>query len=399
MESIIDYRGKTPRKTNSGIPLITAKIVKNGRINPPEEFIDPGDFDNWMRRGLPRKGDVIMTTEAPLGEIAQLHISEVALAQRVVCFHGKSGLIENSFLKFLMQSPFIQQELEARSTGTTVLGIRRNELRDVTLVVPPIKEQHAITSILGALDDKIELNRKMNRTLEEMAKALFKSWFVDFDPVRAKMEGRKPFGMDGTTIALFPNQFVDSELGPIPEGWNIASIADLLELKYGKALKENDRRPGTVPVYGSNGQIGLHNKKLVAGPGIVVGRKGNPGIVTLVHDDFFPIDTTFYVEPKKSEVGLYYLFHALGEQHLGLLASDSAVPGLNRNNACLNRLVLPSTNVLHEFHRDVESLYERVAGNLKQSTVLTDVRDTLLPKLLSGQIRIKDAEKFVGEGV
>jgi very-short-patch-repair endonuclease/restriction endonuclease S subunit len=194
MAAIIDYRGKTPPKTTSGVPLITAKIIKGGRIEKPEEFIDPAYYDEWMRRGIPKAGDVVLTTEAPLGEVAQLDGSKVALSQRVITLRGRKGVFDNTFLKFLLQSKGVQGQLHGRSTGTTVHGIRQSELRKVLLPVPPFAEQRAIAHILGTLDDKIELNRRMNETLEAMARALFKSWFVDFDPVRAKANLPSPSG-------------------------------------------------------------------------------------------------------------------------------------------------------------------------------------------------------------
>jgi len=206
MEAIIDYRGKTPEKTKSGIPLITAKVVKGGRIEPTDEYIAAEDYDSWMRRGLPKAGDVVMTTEAPLGEIAQLGSEQVALAQRLITLRGKQNLLDNRFLKFLMQSDDVQVQLRARASGTTVLGIKQSELRKTTLTLPPLDEQRAIAHILGTLDDKIELNRRMNETLEAMARALFKSWFVDFEPVRAKAEGRDT-GLPKEIADLFPDSF------------------------------------------------------------------------------------------------------------------------------------------------------------------------------------------------
>ena len=194
MEAVIDYRGKTPEKTTFGVPLITAKVVKDGRIETPNEFIAIDDYEAWMRRGMPKAGDVVITTEAPLGEVAQLGTERVALAQRLIALRGKSGTLDNGFLKFLMQSENVQDQLRSRASGTTVLGIKQSELRKISLTIPPFPEQRAIAHILGTLDDKIELNRRMNETLETMARALFKSWFVDFDPVRAKMRHPSPSG-------------------------------------------------------------------------------------------------------------------------------------------------------------------------------------------------------------
>ena len=242
MKAIIDYRGKTPRKTSFGVPLITAKIVKDGQIITPNEFIAPEDYDSWMCRGMPKPGDVVMTTEAPLGEIAQLDGRKVALAQRLITLRGKPDLVNNTYLKFAMQSPFVQNQLKARSTGTTVQGIRQSELREVEIPLPPLDEQRRIARILGTLDEKIELNRKMNQTLEAIARLIFKSWFVKFDPVHAKMEGRKPDCMDSETAALFPSTFQDSALGKIPTGWEVAPRPEVIEVNPRRVLNEGNNR-------------------------------------------------------------------------------------------------------------------------------------------------------------
>ena len=167
-----------------------------------------------MRRGLPKAGDVVITTEAPLGEVAQLGSEHVALAQRLIALRGKPEILDNTFLKFLMQSEAVQDQLRARASGTTVLGIKQSELRKVALTLPPLDEQRAIAHVLGTLDDKIELNRRINHTLESTASVLFRSWFVDFAPVRAKAEGRDP-RLPRPLAALFPGSFEGAGLGAL----------------------------------------------------------------------------------------------------------------------------------------------------------------------------------------
>jgi type I restriction enzyme S subunit len=219
---------------------------------------------------------------------------------------------------------------------------------------------------------------------------------VDFDPVRAKAEGRDP-GLPPHIAGLFPDRLVDSELGEVPEGWNVTSLGELLALEYGKALKESNRRPGSTPVFGSNGQVGWHDEALARGPGIVVGRKGNPGTVTWAPTDFFVIDTAFYVVPKIGRDSLQFLFHALRTHDLASLSADSAVPGLNRNLAYMSRQVVPGQRVLEAFHHQVHPLAERVQAVAEESRALAALRDALLPKLISGEIRVKDAERIVEE--
>ena len=245
MKAIIDYRGKTPRKTPSGVPLITAKIVKDGRIMTPTEFIAAEGYDSWMNRGLPEPGDVVMTTEAPLGEIAQINSCKVALGQRLITLRGKPDLLNNTYLKFAMQAAFVQNQLKARSTGTTVLGISQRELRKVEIPLPPLFEQRRIAHILGTLDEKIELNRQMNETLEATARAIYKSWFIDFDPVKAKVEGCKPACMDTETAALSPSTFQDSSLGKIPKRWSVGTLDDLsYQPQYGYTASARDEIVG-----------------------------------------------------------------------------------------------------------------------------------------------------------
>lgn len=172
-------------------------------------------------------------------------------------------------------------------------------------------------------------------------------------------------------------------------------LSDLVEFSYGKALKASERRPGLVPVYGSNGQVGWHDERLVTEPGIVIGRKGNPGVVIWVHTDFFPIDTTFYAVPKDPGASLHYLRFALDLLDLPGLGSDSAVPGLNRNIAYMSQLLSPPTDVLSAFDRLRVPLSERAQANDEESRILAELRDTLLPKLLSGEVRVQGAAKLV----
>ena len=274
-------------------------------------------------------------------------------------------------------------------------------IESLEIPIPPLREQRAIAHVLGTLDDKIELNQCMNETLEEMARALFKSWFVDFEPVRAKMEsrwcrGESLPGLPAEHYDLFPDRLAPSELGDIPEGWAVKTLGELVELAYGKALRAADRKSGSIPVYGSNGQVGWHDEGLVAGPGIVVGRKGNPGVVTWAHGNFFPIDTTFYVVPRDGKGGLPFLFFALTNQDLPSVSADSAVPGLNRNLAYMNKQLLPSKQVVDAFNDYASAIFSRRRHLKEESRTLTTQLDALLPGLVSGDVEIEGGKTFEG---
>ena len=310
---------------------------------------------------------------------------------------GIEGVSDDLFVYYLARYPEFRNYAIVRMEGSS--GRQRvpaPTLKKYTFACPSYNEQHAISHVLGSLDDKIELNRRMNETLEATARAIFKSWFVDFDPVRGKAEGGD-LGLPDNVAALFPDSFEFSELEEIPTGWDVKTIGDVAEFAYGKALKASDRKPGDVPVFGSNGQVGLHNEAFVKGPGIVVGRKGNPGIVTWSYEDFFPIDTTFYVKKTGVVSSLNYLFYALKSQDLPSLSADSAVPGLNRNLAYMSKFLVPSEKVLKAFDGQIYPLFQTIYANEKEIKNLASLRDTFLPKLISGELRVPHAEKFVEE--
>ncbi|GIW55784.1 MAG: hypothetical protein KatS3mg082_2188 [Nitrospiraceae bacterium] len=545
---------------------LESRTWANGRLDLRDtEHLSEDDYKRWTRRVEPQAGDVVFSYETRIGEAAIIPSGlRCCLGRRMGLLRARSGKVDRRFLLYAYLGPTFQQTLRSRTIhGSTVDRIPLIDMPGFPIEVPEtLAEQRAIAHILGTLDDKIELNRRMSETLEHIARALFESWFVRFDPVRRNMarkgrgqpsppaplpegEGRtvthyrggydfsglvetaralrkqqtsaeaifwelvrnrrllglkfrrqhqlgeyvadfychehrlvieldggahatkrkkdhkrdawmkaqgftvlrfqnkellddpasvlraiadvvagKAFlplplgegrgeGVVGSTASplplgeglgegsveeldrLFPARLVDSELGEIPEGWRVKKLGEVLELAYGKALKDEERRPGTVPVFGSNGQVGWHDQKLANGPGIIIGRKGNPGTVKWAPTDFFAIDTTFYVVPKGECYSLYFLFYALRTHDLPSLAADSAVPGLNRNFVYSNLQLIPPPRLLEAFDRAVKRLFDRQYCNDMESRTLAALRDALLPKLISGELRVKDAERFI----
>ena len=422
MAAIIDYRGKTPRKTSAGIPLITAKIVKNGRIETPEEFIDPTEYEEWMRRGLPERGDVLVTTEAPLGEVAQLRDAKVALAQRLITLRGKPGLLDNTFLKFLMQSPFVQAQLKARSSGTTVLGIKQSELRHVSLIVPEPIEQHAIAHILGTLDDKVELNRRMNETLEAMARAIFKSWFVDFDPVRAKAAGQQPSGLARHIADLFPDEFVESELGKIPRGWVVESIGSILKAVGGgtPSTKNPDYWDEGIHCFvtpkdlsGLPSPMLLDTERKVTDAGLAKISSGLLPVGTVLLSSRAPVgylaiaqipvcvNQGFIAMICDGPVSNYYVLNwtQVHMPEIKRRASGTTFAEISKRNFRPIPVLVPSQEVMAAFDAIAEPVYAKIRLKLEESRTLAALRDTLLPRLISGELRVPDAEMLVEAAV
>ena len=378
--------------TEEGVPVIRGSNLTLGtRRFRGEEFVFvSSDTAKRLERSLCRPLDIVFTKKGTLGQTGL--VPEGGKHDRYLLSSNQMKLTVDRrvayplFVYYVVSSPDSTRKIIRDSEATGVPKTNVTYLREFPITLPPLNEQRVIAHILGTLDDKIELNRRMNETLEAMARALFKSWFVDFDPVRAKAEGRDP-GLPKPLADIFPARLVDSELGEIPEGWGVKKLGELLDLAYGKALKAEDRRDGNIPVYGSNGQVGWHDERLVQGPGIVVGRKGNPGIATWVPTDFFPIDTTFYVVPKSNCRSLEFLFHVLRTHNLASLGADSAVPGLNRNLAYLSSQVLPAAPLLVTFERIVSAPSRRLSLANDESRSIAAMRDALLPKLISGEVR------------
>jgi type I restriction enzyme S subunit len=272
-------------------------------------------------------------------------------------------------------------------TGSTIPKLSQGNLNRILVPCPSIDEQRAIVAILGALDDKIDLNRRMNQTLEAMARAIFQDWFVTFGPTRAKQEGRPPY-LAPDLWSLFPNRLDDDGK---PAGWQVRKVVDVLDLAYGKALPSPDRTPGPIPVYGSGGITGHHDTALVDGPGVIVGRKGTVGSLYWEDHPFYPIDTVFYVVPRTSMAFCFYLLRTLGLEGMN---TDAAVPGLNRNN--VYRLPVPwaPEEVRQVFDSVVMPLRAKISANDAEARTLAATRDLLLPKLMSGELRVKEAERL-----
>jgi type I restriction enzyme S subunit len=414
MEAIIDYRGKTPKKKRSGIPLITAKVIKEGRIEPATEFIDPDDYNDWMTRGLPSTGDVLLTTEAPLGEVAQLSTSDVALAQRVITLRGKQGVLNNSFLKYLLRTAFVQEQLKSRASGSTVSGIKQSELRKVLLRFPSYTEQVRIASILGSLDDKIELNRRMNATLESMAQAIFKSWFIDFDPVHRNAAARsggspvKSILPDLSTDFdhLFPHSFEDSELGKVPSGWEVKAIQDVVEVVGGGT--PNTKNPEywqdgsfawATPkdLSQSSSPILLNTERKLTQKGVervssgllesgtvLMSSRAPIGYLALANVPVAINQGFIAIKPGKA-VSNYFMLNWCRE-NLDLIRSRaSGTTFLEISKASFRPIpiVEPAKAVVRAFDQIVSDLYFQIASNEQESIRLMKTLELLIPLLLT----------------
>jgi type I restriction enzyme S subunit len=231
LTDIFDGPHATPQKTDDGPIFLGISNLANGRLDlSAVEHLSDEDYETWTRRIVPRQGDIVFSYETRLGEAALIPPNLCCcLGRRMGLLRAHRSKVDARFLLYAFLGPEFQETLRSRTIhGSTVDRIPLIDLPDFPIRIPTdLGEQRAIGSILGALDDKIELNRQMNETLEAMARALFKSWFVDFDPVRAKADGRGP-RLPASVADLFPVRFVDSQIGEIPEEWAVSKLGDLL---------------------------------------------------------------------------------------------------------------------------------------------------------------------------
>ncbi len=302
----------------------------------------------------------------------------------VTDFHENNQKFVYYFLKTM--------DLSAHNSGSAQPSLNRNFIHPLPVTIPTRREQDSIAFLLGALDEKIELNRQMNETLEATARLFFKDWFVDFGPTRAKAEGRPPY-LAPELWSLFPDALDD---GDKPMGWGKRRIDEVMELVYGKALRATERVTGTIPVYGSGGITGYHNEHLVEGPSVIIGRKGTVGSLYWEDCPFFPIDTVFYIQSKAPLTFCYYLLQTLGLEGMN---TDAAVPGLNRNNVYRLLVTWSGEELREAFDAIVNPFRRQIFSNAEESRTLAQTRDLLLPKLMSGEISLREAEKLVEQAL
>ena len=318
-------------------------------------------------------------------------------------FHGN----DPHFASYLLRTV----DFQSCSDKSSVPGVNRNDLHRIPVLLPPLAEQKAIAAVLGALDDKIELNRRMNATLEAMARALFQSWFVDFDPVRAKLDGRPPASLDPATAALFPASFQDSEAGHIPKAWTIQSVGDVVDCVGGGTPStaepkywEGGTHHWTTPKDFSSLQapILLDTDRKLTDAGIAKISSGLLPAGTLLLSSRAPVG---YLAIAAMPVGINQGFIAMkcnerasnffmlnwcqtNMAEIESRATGTTFAEISKQNFRPIRVVLPPKELIAAFTAKVAPLYAQITANLHQSRTLATLRDTLLPKLLSGELSV-----------
>ena len=396
----------------SGVKMVNmGELFAHSRIgNIPMERVPLSDVE--AEKYLLKKGDLLFARQSLVHSGAG-KCSIFLGASEPITYEGhlirarlNPSIADPVFYFYFFNSRLGRQIIESIIEQVAAAGIRGSDLAKLSVLYLPVEKQRQIAHILGTFDDKIELNRQMNETLEAIARAIFKSWFVDFDPVRAKMEGRMPAGMDAATATLFPSTFQDSPLGKIPEGWKVGTVGEEFNLTMGQSppgSTYNENGDG-LPFYQGRKDFGFRypTRRVYCNAPTRVAKKDD----TLVSVRA-PVGDINMVEEKccigrgvaaiRHKTGsrsyTYYAMQFLREDFALYEAEGTVFGAINKTGFQTLSHLRPSDEIIEAFERLVYPLDQSIENNENQSRTLSQIRDALLPKLLSGEIRVDDVDK------
>ena len=389
LEEIIDYRGKTPAKSETGIVTLSAKSVKNGYIDYSKAYyISELIYQKFMVRGFPQKGDILLTTEAPLGLVAKLNREKVAIAQRLLTLRGKKEYLSNDYLMYYFMSDEGQHQLKSRQSGTTVTGIKQKEFRKCLISIPPFEEQKAIAHILSTLDEKIEVNNQINKTLENIAQTIFKQWFVDFEFPNGAGEPYKSSG----------GEMVESELGMIPKGWEVKKLEDIIDLHDSKRIplskNEREKRDNIYPYYGAASLMDYVDEYIFDGVYVLLGEDGTvitpsgQPILQYVWGKFW-VNNHAHVLTGLNNISTNFIYILLKNINVSGAVTGAVQLKINQKNLKEIKIVLPKNNdLISNYSNLLDKSFKKLRLISDENKVLIELRDSLLPKLMSGEIRV-----------
>lgn len=420
-EGIFDGPHATPKKTDSGPIFLGISSLNNGQLDLSSlEYLSEGDFVKWTKRVTPKEGDIVFSYETRLGQAAIIPAGlRCCLGRRMALMRVDRRKALPEYLLYAYLAPEFQDIIRQRTIhGSTVDRIPLTEFGSFPISVPPLRIQSQIVSILRALDDRITLLRETNATLEAIAQALFKSWFVDFDPVHAKQQGRAPEGMSDATAALFPDNFEASELGLVPKGWRVCSFADTITVIGGGTPKTSvsDYWNGDIPWFSVVDapaatnvfvidtekhitEAGLNNSstRLLPVGTTIISARGTVGKLALVGQEMTMNQSCYGLRGKAGDDYFTYFSTYRIVETLKQRTHGSVFDTITRDTLAGVSVIYPAESSISAFENLLTPIMERIRGNLKQAQALAQIRDTLLPRLISGQLRLPEAEELLNK--
>ncbi|HNP82730.1 MAG TPA: restriction endonuclease subunit S [Nitrospira sp.] len=415
-DGVFDCPHSTPVLTADGPFVVRSQDMRTGVFRMEEAaHVSEDTYQERIVRAEPRYGDLLYSREGTyFGIAAEVPTGiRVCLGQRMVLVRPKVSKCSHRFLRYWLNSPVMASHTHGHRDGTVAERLNLPTIRQLPVAVPPLDEQRAIARILGTLDDKIELSRRMNETLEAMARTLFKSWFVDFDPVRAKAEGRDT-GLPKPVADLFPDSFEDSDLGEIPRGWEVGTLGDFSALNPESWSK--DTRPSEIKYVDlSNTKWGRieqitrfaaddapsRAQRVLRPRDTIVGtvRPGNGSYAFILVDGLTGSTGFAVLRPRSDKYAEFVYLAATAADNidaLAHLADGGAYPAVRPEVVATTQVARPKDDVLEAFSRATGSMLRKIAGNGHESRTLAALRDMLLPKLISGELRVPEGTIKLG---
>ena len=432
LETIVDNRGKTCPVVKTGLPLIATNCINGKDLYPSYEttrFVSDETYKTWFR-GHPKPGDILFVCKGSPGRTNWVPDPvDFCIAQDMVAVRADPKKVYPKYLFAVLRSHIVQSQIDNMHVGTMIPHFKKGDFDKLNIPLLNSGSQVAVGDLYFELSQRITLLRETNSTLEAIAQALFKSWFVDFDPVRAKMEGRAPAGIDEATAALFPDGFEESELGLglVPKGWTATTLAALTKQHggsiqtgpFGSQLHASDYVPDGIPVVMpkdiANRRVAtdsvaridainverLARHKLQVGD-IVFSRRGDVEKHALIGDrevGWLCGTGCLLVRPGKNWIAPNFLSMALDAPAARLWLVQHAVgatmPNLNTGILGSVRLVLPPSVLLAAFENVIAASQALQSQNASTIETLATLRDTLLPRLISGQLRLPQVESML----
>ena len=380
LESIIDYRGKTPNKATVGIPTLSAKSVKKGFIDYSEcYYISPEEYERFMVRGFPHKGDILLTTEAPMGMVAKLDRDDVAIAQRLLTLRGKKGVLDNDFLMYYLQSPIGQAKLAERETGSTVTGIKQAEFRKITIDIPDIDTQKKIAYVISGLDERISINKSINKNLEEQAQCIFKKMFLDKAKDRKHCRADELFDI---SIGKTPPRKEKEWFSENPDDVVWVSISDMGT--SGAFISDSSE-------YITSSAVDRFNVRVVPDRTVILSFKLTVGRVAITDGRLTTNEAIAHFKTKDDLITEYLYCYLSRFDYSSLGSTSSIATAVNSKLIKGMEFIVPEKEEETEFHDMVSPMFMAIRDNLRENKRLLKIKDYIIPRVLMGKY---DLEKL-----
>lgn len=412
--AIVDNRGKTCPISESGLPLIATNCVNGVDLYPSYDtnrYVSEETYRNWFR-GHPKPGDILFVCKGSPGRTNWVPDPvNFCIAQDMVAVRPDATKIYPKYLFAVLRSSVVQSQINNMHVGTMIPHFKKGDFDKLKIPVVPKYDQIYIGDYYFTLSERITLLREINSTLESIAQALFKSWFIDFDPVHAKAEGREPDGMDAETAALFPDSFEESELGLIPKGWGVGILDDIAKAVGGQKQTKDfntdvnyvglEHMPrNSLGLFEWGTAEGLASAKSCFALGDILFGKLRPYFHKVVIAPFDGVCSTDILVCQSKKITFYgivlmHLFSNSLINYASRLSNGAKMPRINWKDLAKYPIILPPEQVAESYSISIQPLLECMKENTQQAKVLATLRDILLPRLISGQLCLSKEEAKV----